>query len=200
MVRLYHQAPAREPLHPRNYGPLNRFDPHIRDRHQRPREQLDGRGVLYLAENLGCALAEGLLGQVPEVAICPGRYLLMASPGRSLRLLDLTGDGAMKIGALTTLGSGDESRRLTQAWGRAIYEDLSRFDGVRYRGAHQGGLCHVLWDRAGDLTSHPGTGIPGDQLVEPAMLDRVRVALAAQGRYPVVISESECPECAASAP
>jgi hypothetical protein len=103
MVRLYHEVPSREPLNPRTYGPLNRFDPHVRDRQQRPREQIDGRGVLYLAENLGCALAEGLPEQSPEIAICPGRYLIMVSPVRSLRLLDLTGDGAMKIGAVATL-------------------------------------------------------------------------------------------------
>ncbi len=32
------------------------------------------------------------------------------------------------------------------------------------------------------------------------MLDRVRVALAVQGRYPVVISAGECPECAGGVP
>ena len=31
----------------------------------------------------------------------------------------------MAIGAVGTLGAGNETRRLTQRWGRAIYEDLA---------------------------------------------------------------------------
>ena len=54
---------------PRTYGPLNRFDPHVRDRHQRPREDPQGRGVLYLAHDLGTALAEAAYGVVRQAAV-----------------------------------------------------------------------------------------------------------------------------------
>jgi hypothetical protein len=110
-------------------------------------------------------------------------------------LLDLTGDGAMKIGALTTLGSGNEPRRLTQRWARAIYEDAPAASGVRYRGAHQGGIAVAIWDRAGELAVFPGMSDRGDPLMIPAMLSRIEVALAAQGRYARVISQRDCPDC-----
>jgi hypothetical protein len=64
-------------------------------------------------------------------------------PSTPVDLLDITGDGVMKIGAVAGLASGDYPRRLTQRWGRAIYEDLSMFAGIRYLGAHQNGECVV---------------------------------------------------------
>ena len=183
---------------------MNRFDPHVRDRHRRPREQHDGRGVNYLAETLGCALAAVFPDQWPEVAICPGRLAVLAAPCAPVTLLDLTGDGAMRIGAIATLGSGDEPRHLTQRWGRAIYEDFPSLDGVRYRAAHQGGLAIAVWERAGALQLHPGAPVHpgdltgetrGDPLLEPVMLERVEAALAAQGRYPRAITARECRDC-----
>ena len=204
MVRVYHAHPDGAPQYPRTFGPLNRFDPHVRDRHRRPREQPDRRGVNYLAETLGCALAEAFPDQWPEVAICPRRLAVLAAPGAPATLLDLTGDGAMRIGAIATLGSGNEPRHLTQRWGRAIYEDFPTLDGVRYRAAHQGGLVIAVWERTGVLRLHPGTPVysadltgetRGDALLEPVMLERVEVALAAQGRYPRAITARDCPHC-----
>jgi hypothetical protein len=195
MIRVYHAHPNRAPLQARTFGPLHRFDPHVRDRRQRPREQPDGRGTMYLTENLACALAESFPEQWPEVSICPSQYAVLAGPDQPAALLDLTGDGAMKIGAVATLGSGREPRQLTQRWGRAIYEDFPQLHGIRYRGAHQGGVCVVVWERSDALEVRPGTAAPGRQLLEPAMLDRVRVALSAQGRYPVAISSDDCPRC-----
>lgn len=112
-----------------------------------------------------------------------------------MRLLDLTGDGAMRIGALATLGSGDEPRRLTQRWGRAIYEQLPNLAGVRYRAAHQGGGAVAVWERAGTLRVPVGMVAPGPALLDPGMEERVTVALAAQGRYPIRIPAKDCRRC-----
>ncbi|HEY6689358.1 MAG TPA: hypothetical protein VI094_24485, partial [Propionibacteriaceae bacterium] len=54
MVRIYHDHPHRPPVRARTFGPLNRFDPHVRDRRQRARQQVDGRGVNYVAVDLAC--------------------------------------------------------------------------------------------------------------------------------------------------
>ncbi len=174
------------PLRARTVGPLHRFDPHVRDRYAKPRQQPDRRGVYYLADGLDCALAEAFPEQWPEVAICPRRRALWAAPSDRATLLDLTSNGSMAIGALATLGSGSESRRMTERWAGAIYEDLSALDGVRYRAAHQGGLALAAWERVGDLEPRLGTPPAGDALLDG--LDRVTVALAAQGRYATPVS------------
>lgn len=199
MVRVFHAHPdpSRSPLRARVYGPVSRFDPHVRDRRQRPRVQPDGRGVNYLADSLGCGLAEAFPEQHPEVRICPNHRAVLAAPQRPVELLDVTGDGAMAIGAVGTLGSGDEPRRLTQRWSRAIYEALRDLHGLMYRGAHQGGLSLAVWQRAGELHAKPGTPRGGAALAGP-LADRVAVALARQGRYPVWINAADCPACRAA--
>ena len=70
-MRVYHDHPARDGMAVRTFGPVGRFDPHVRDRHRQPRESSDGRGVLYLARDLPTALAEAYPGQWPQVLICP---------------------------------------------------------------------------------------------------------------------------------
>ena len=195
MFRVFHAHPdpAFGPLRARVFGPVARFDPHVRDRHQRPKVQADGRGVQYLGDSLGCGLAEALPEQWPEVRICPNHRVVQAAPARPLALLDLRGDGAMAIGAVGTLGAGNEPRRLTQRWGRAIYEDLPALAGVVYRGAHQGGVSVAVWDRAGVLHARPGTPDDGEPLAGPRLRTRVIAALARQGRSPVWAAD--CPAC-----
>lgn len=192
LVRIYHGHPLRRPLIPRQFGPLNRFDPHIRDRHGRRRDSPDGRGVLYLADDLACALAEAFQEEFPDVAVCPNVRAVWARAGSSARLLDITGDGLMYIGAVGTLSSGDEPRRRTQRWGRAIYEDYGNLVGIRYRAAHQGGIAVALWDTAPAVVALPGQD---RALRERAVWERVVVSLALQGRAPVKIPAADCSQC-----
>ena len=179
MVRVYHAHPERDGLAPRTYGPLNRFDPHVRDRRGRPREDPEGRGVLYLAGDLAAALAEAFPDQWPQVDICPNARAGWLRPGGPTTLLDLTGNGALAIGAVGTVAWGDEPRRRTQRWGRRIYEQYTHLDGIFYRGAHQGGDSLALWDRA--PAPEPVTG--GDRRLW-AVWTYVITALALQNRYP----------------
>jgi hypothetical protein len=59
MFRVFHAHPdpSRAPNVARIYGPVARFDPHVRDKHQQPKLQPDGRGVIYLGDTLGCGFA-----------------------------------------------------------------------------------------------------------------------------------------------
>ena len=207
LFRVYHEHPGRPPGQARTFGPYGRFDPHVRDRRRRPREQADGRGVNYLAADLGTALAEAFPDQRPEVEICPRTRAIRACPEQTVKLLDLAGDGIMKIGAVATLGSGCEPRRATQRWGRAIYEDLPTLAGVRYRGAHQSGISVAVWERAGSLLLEPtdasmtrfvGAFHDGLPLLGTELRSRTSVALGAQGRYPVPISRQDCKRCQAA--
>lgn len=190
MVRVYHERPGHDGMAPRTFGPLARFDPHVRDAHQRPREDTQGRGVLYLAANLATALAESYPEQWPEVSICPHARATWVCPPVPLALLDLAGEGALAIGAPGVLQWGDEPRRRTQRWGRRIYEQYGHLDGIRYQAAHQGGECAVLWERAPTLQRLPG----GDRRLW-AVWSRVVTALAGQRRTPRRIEAAECRRC-----
>lgn len=190
LVRIYHEDPHRDGLAPRTFGPVARFDPHVRDGHQKPRKDPHGRGVLYLAAGLSTALAESYPEQWPEVFICPHTRAGWVRPAESIPLLDLTGEGALAIGAPGTLQWGDEPRRRTQRWGRRIYEQYSNLDGIRYQAAHQGGECVVLWERAAAVQRLAG----GDRRLW-VVWSRVVVALAAQRRTPRRVAASGCERC-----
>lgn len=189
-MRVYHEQPGHAGIAPRTFGPLARFDPHVHDAHQRPREDPHGRGVLYLAANLATALAESYPEQWPEVSICPHTRATWVRPPTPVELLDLTGEGALAIGATGVLQWGDEPRRRTQRWGRRIYEQYSHLEGIRYQAAHQSGECAVLWERAPPLQRLPG----GDRRLW-AVWSRVVTALAGQRRTPRRIEAAECRQC-----
>jgi hypothetical protein len=189
-VRIYHEHPRQDGLHARTFGPLHRFDPHVRDRRQQPREDPQGRGVLYLAGDLGTALAEAFSGQAPDVSICSRTRAGWVTPTADLRLLELADDGAMAIGAVGTIATGAEPRRRTQRWARRIYEQYPHLDGIHYRGAHQGGESIALWERAPALHRPAG----GDRRLW-AVWPRVAVALAAQRRIPRRLGAADCIAC-----
>lgn len=191
-IRIYHAHPTRSGRAHRLYGPLNRFDQQIRDARQRPRIQPSGRGVIYLAENFGSALAEAFQGQGRVVEICPNMRAVPMAPASELMVLDITGDGIMKIGARAALASGHEPRRLTQRWGRAIYEDLPGFAGILYRSAHQNGRCVAGWETTGPL----GFDLDEDRsLAGRSLWPRLVVALADQGREARRVRAADCNHC-----
>lgn len=190
MIRVYHEDPHHDGLAPRTFGPLARFDPHVRDGHQNPREDPQHRSALYLAADLATALAESYPGQWPEVLICPNTRAAWMCPPKSIGLLDLSGDGALAIGAPGTLQWGNEPRRRTQRWGRRIHEQYQDLDGIRYQAAHQGGECVVIWERAPALHRLPG----GDRRLT-AVWAHVIMALAGQGRKPRRIAAANCERC-----
>jgi len=196
LLRVYHAHPKHSGRQHRVFGPLNRFDQHIRDRRQRPKQQPDGRGVIYLAETLGTALADAFQDQGVEVGVCPNMRAVAMAPSSTVELLDITGAGAMKIGAVAGLASGAYPRRLTQRWGRAIYEDLRTLAGIRYRGAHQNGICVAAWERTGSLVFDTAQDFA---LRSKQLWNRVVLALADQGRNTERVSAGRAPPVGATA-
>lgn len=147
--------------------------------------------MIYLADSLTTALAEAYPDQMPDVGICARSRAVWLETEEPVSLLDITGDGAMAIGAVGTLQWGDEPRRRTQRWGRRIYEQYDHLAGIHYAGAHQGGRCVALWERgAAGLRIRDGA----DQALW-AIWSRIIVAFAGQGRRPRHKPDVACAGC-----
>lgn len=197
-LRLWHKDKfTPESSHRRDYGPLHRFDHHERDSSGAPQVSPTGRTVIYLARELGTALAE-VFGDLPAAQICP-RYRVSAFvPVTDNVAQDLTGDGCMKIGALPSLCSADLPREQSQAWGQAIYEDrpaAHAVAGALYLGAHNYGDCQVLFDGSSPLGVISGSVIPGDGLPLITIRRRVNRQLRALGRRADWVRVGDCKLC-----
>jgi hypothetical protein len=151
--------------------------------------------VIYLAESFGCGLAEAFQGKGRVIEICPNMRAIPMAPTSEVLLLDITGEGIMKIGARAALASGSEPRRLTQRWGRAIYEDLPDFAGILYRSAHQNGRCVVGWERTVALAFDSAQD---RALASRKLWPRTIVALAGQGREARRVRSTDCSDCRAA--
>lgn len=156
--------------------------------------------MLYVGADLATSACE-VFGEAEEASLCESWRVALLRPTRQLTLFDLCASGAaMEIGALPALADAALPRALTQEWARAIYEDdpLGRHvAGIRYRSAYNGGAALALWDCAGLVeTVTVGRTVGDVQLREPAMLERLMVALAPRRVTINVIDTSACRLCA----
>ncbi|GGL85206.1 hypothetical protein GCM10011594_01060 [Nakamurella endophytica] len=165
-----------------------------------PRDDPDGRTVLYIGANLATSASE-VFGEAGVAEVCPSFRVALLSPIRPLRFVDLAGEGsAMAIGALPMLGSGNVARRLSQDWARAIYEDQPldhRADGVHYLSAYNNGPSLAVWDSQGKVRVglplvREGVDVPLDL---PGMLVRLKEVLPVRGIPVRTINSSECRRC-----
>jgi RES domain len=145
------------PLIFRFHGPRERFDHQYADQAGKAQKSPD-RGVYYASpvlsseiDALSCCLSE-CFGDDNRVIELLNRKFCRLNVVRPLMLLDLRGDGAMRIGACYAL-SGCIDRPLSQAWSRYIYEnelDFTLVDGIIYPAAHNGDAAMALYERAID--------------------------------------------------
>ena len=137
----------------RTFGPTaSRFDHHLPGPGGEPVS--GGRGILYTMEegthSFEAALAEmfqdtrtiDLVEEAPIVSVFETR--------RDLRLLDLTGLWATRVGASAAISSG--SRERAREWSRDFHEAYPTIDGLRYRSSMSGGgnVAMALYERAID--------------------------------------------------
>lgn len=154
----------------RSFGPTaSRFDHHLPGPDGRPRH--GPRSILYAVvvtaaqegrtEALTAAVGEVFQQQrVIDMARDEPR-LAMFRTVRELRLLDLTGFWATRIGASSAISSGP--REITRRWSQALYEAFPIADGLLYRSAMSGGRClaAALYERAEDaLPARPDLDLP----------------------------------------
>ncbi|MEO0802795.1 MAG: RES family NAD+ phosphorylase [Cyanobacteria bacterium J06642_2] len=112
-----------------------------------------GYGILYVGEDEYCAFIEtfgrthGARG-VEEAAL-RRRGLARIESNRPLRLVDVLGDGLIKLGADARLASGPYL--MARQWAQSIWEHPEMVDGIRYHSRHDDTrVCCGLFDRAAD--------------------------------------------------
>jgi hypothetical protein len=149
IARLYDPTSRHRPG-PRSFrhnGPRLRFDHHRAASDGSPAND-PKRGVYYAALTISCALVE-VFGDGGVIERAQWRLALLTLRN-SLQLVDLRGAAAMRAGAVAAIGAL-ESRGLTQAWSRYIYDNTAIYDNVHgliYSGAHNGEDAIVLYERA----------------------------------------------------
>lgn len=174
--RVYYQGGA----HPttwevfREWGPTgSRFDAH-----EPPPSSQPGRAVLYTAGDALTCLAE-VFQDTRRVLRARGSPALVAfRTTRALRLLDLTGPWATRIGASGTIATGPHGR--ARRWARALFDAYPGVDGLLYRSSMNGqGLCQALWAPAREAL--PASPTLNRRLDDPLLFDTLRGACAKLG-------------------
>lgn len=169
LARLY----SRGGRHPATWralrfdGPLAgaRFDHHISG---------ERRGVTYVARDLVTCVAEAFQGSRLVDRFADDRFLAAFRLGRSVHLLDLTGNWPTLAGASQAIASGPRQR--AQAWARAIYDAHPAVEGLWYPSSMHGSHPSlVLFERAEDaIPATPDLDVP---LSHPGLLpDLTRIA------------------------
>lgn len=133
----------------RHFGPTNsRWDHHLPDLRGEARNQ--ARSVYYCAPDIDTCLAEvfQVTRRIDRVRDAP--WLVVFGLRESVRLLDVRGAFATRIGASTAIHSGPRVR--ARAWAREIYEAYPDLQGVYYGSSMNGHApAVVLNDRAETL-------------------------------------------------
>lgn len=123
-----------------------------------PRRRVDANrfGVLYLGDSLKvCFLEtvlrdrrEGIFDDLPveEVELTRRRFAEIATTA-DLRLVDLRGDNAVRMGVPTDVVRA-QRQNLARRWSLAFHEHPSQLDGIIYPSRLNGGTNLAIYDRA----------------------------------------------------
>jgi hypothetical protein len=197
--RVYHQsvnAPNGATF--RGFGPRARLDHH----HPADPPKVDpcGRRILYVGADLATSASE-VFGETGEARLCPRYRVSILAPNRRLAMFDIAQEGAAQaIGALPSLGIGNEPRKLTQEWARAIYEDQPAgpdVTGIRYRSAYNFGSSLALWDcdDGVEIVSDAQGRLQDMPLIDPRVLARFQVQMTKRLIKVTTVSSEDCPQC-----
>lgn len=156
-------------------APAARFDHHLAGTDGKPCRQ--DRGVLYCATQGMTCLAE-VFQRTRVIDRSTGEpQLCVFAPRRPLRLLDLTGAFATRMGASLAIHSGPRPRG--RAWARALYEAYDH-DGLLYLSSMNAGAgALVLNDRAAEAL--PEALDFNRPLADPTLTDLIDACAARLG-------------------
>ncbi|GAB2732717.1 RES family NAD+ phosphorylase [Nocardioides pakistanensis] len=158
----------------RSWGPAPtcRFDPH----EPPPHEQAEK--VLYAALDVPTALAEVFHEQRRVIRDVGAPFLSGFAVTRSLRLLDLTGDWPLRVGAAHAI-NGDSDKAKTRAWARAFRLAYPDADGLLSLSSLTGRQMVTLFAPAEEAL--PAAPAFSEPLASGALLDRLRVVAKSIG-------------------
>ena len=143
--------------------------------------------VLYMGQTAGTALVETVIRDRFESLPADQRTLIRAELARwvmaeisatePLRLLDLRGDGPVRLG-LNTDAVGAKAHEAGQAFSGEVHEHFPEIDGILYLSRFVRGQCIALYDRsiAGRLTAGAAVRIERSDMVLHA-LETLRVRM-----------------------
>jgi hypothetical protein len=124
----------------RHVGPLNsRWDHHRPDANGEA--ILQKRGIYYAASDAKTCLAEVFQATRRIDRAYQAPWLVIFKTAEPLRLLDLTGDFATRMGASMAIHSGNRGR--ARGWARDLYDAFPESQGILYAASMQGGAPAV---------------------------------------------------------
>jgi hypothetical protein len=158
----------------RYFGPLNsRWDHQLSNEAGSPRTQ--SRGIYYAAADAKTCLAEAFQAarRIDRVFQAP-RLVVFETLAR-LKLLDLTGDFATRMGASMAIHSGSRGR--ARGWARDLYDAYPEVQGILYAASMHGGQHAVaLNERALKDRLFPAHPLFHRALADDVMVDTLKHA------------------------
>lgn len=129
-----------------------------RSRFSDPRRRVDANrfGVLYLGSSLKVCFIEAILrddryhvvGRLPIAEkLLENRAVASIAPTRDLKLLDLRGDGSVRMGIPSDVARGSK-QTLARAWSVAFHEHFEAVDGILYPSRLNGEHNLAIYERA----------------------------------------------------
>jgi hypothetical protein len=176
LARVYYARSARPQSWDqlRYFGPLNsRWDHQVPDVDGNPQAQ--ERGIYYAAADAKTCLAEvfQVTRRIDRVFHAP--WLVVFETLGSLKLLDLTGDFATRMGASMAIHSGSRGR--ARGWSCDLYEAYPEIQGILYAASMHGGApAMALNERALQGPLFPAHPLFHRALADDVMLDPLKHA------------------------
>jgi hypothetical protein len=163
----------------RHFGPLNsRWDHHLSNAQGKP--HTSSRGIYYAAADAKTCLAEAfqVTRRIDRVFQAPWLVVFKTSP--ELKLLDLTGEFATRMGASMAIHSGSRGR--ARGWARDLYEAYPDLQGILYSASMHGGRpAMALNERALKTKLFPAHPLFHRALADDSMLDSLKAVAADLG-------------------
>ena len=181
MARVYY-ARGRHPQswdQFRYFGPLNsRWDHHLPD--ALGNSQTQARGIYYAAADAKTCLAEVFQATRRIDRVFQAPWLVVFETSADLKLLDLSGDYATRMGASMAIHSGNRGR--ARGWARALYDAYPQAHGILYAASMHGGRHAIaLNERALKEPLFPAHPLFHRALADDAMVDPLKQAAAELG-------------------
>jgi hypothetical protein len=163
----------------RYFGPLNsRWDHHSLSAGGSPEKQ--PRGVYYAARDAKTCLAEVFQTTRRIDRVFQGPWLVAFETQATLKLLDLSGDFATRMGASMAIHTGSRGR--ARGWARDLYDAYPEVQGILYTASMAGGAPAMAFnERALKVPFFPAHPLFHRSLSDDVLFDPLKHAAKALG-------------------